>query len=265
LALIGNYSVLNKSHARFTNGTATAGAYAGQTKPNFKNPSVLRSRDIYWPAIISFPAGYPPGLALILARSSGGLASHTQLNAAFSETDALLALGIPLDADLSATLVTTDAILALIVALEAALSASGTITDAQMAIIILLESALSASGTITQADLNVIVGLIAALSASMSVTNSITTLVNLSADIGGSTELSPESLSIELLDNQQIETGYSLRETLRIALSALAGKVSGAGTSTITIRSVTDGTSRIIATVDSNGNRTAVTLDDGDE
>lgn len=265
MALRGNYSVLNKSHARFTNGTATAGAYAGQTRSNFKNPSVLRSRDIYWPAKISYPAGYTPGKAFILARSSGGLASHTQLTESISITDAALALGINLDADLSASIVTTDAVLALIVALEAALSAGGSFTDANMAIILLLEAALSASGTITAADLQVIVGLIAALSASMTLTNSITNLVNLSADIGGAPELSPQGLSEELLDNQDIETGYSMRETLRLVLAACAGKVSGGGTATVTIRSVTDGTNRIVASVDVNGNRTATTYDVADE
>ncbi len=265
MALRGNYSVLNKSHARFTNGTATAGAYAGQTRSNFNNPSVVRSRDMYWPAKISYPAGYTPGKALILARSSGGLASHTQITESISITDAALALGINLDADLAANMTETSAILALIVALEAALSASGTITDANMAIILLLEAALAAGGTLTTADLQVIVGLAASLTASMTLTNSITNLVNLSADIGGAPELSPQGLSEELLDNQDIETGYSLREALRLVLAACAGKVSGGGTATVTIRSVTDGTDRIVATVDANGNRTAVTYDVADE
>jgi hypothetical protein len=220
---------------------------------------------MYWPAKISMPAGYTPGKALIMARSSGGLASHTQITESMSITDAALALGINIDADLSASIVTTDAVLALIVALEAALSASGQLTDANMAIIILLEAALTASGTLTEADLKVIVGLVASLSATGTLSNSITNLVNLSADIGGAPELSPQGLSEELLDNQDIETGYSLREALRLVLAAVAGKVSGGGTSTITIRSATDGSNRITATVDANGNRTAVTHNTADE
>jgi len=55
--------------------------------------------------------------------------------------------------------------------------------------------------------------------------------------------------------------GYSLEEALKIQLSALAGKISGAGTTTITIRSADDSTDRIIATVDTNGNRSSITLD----
>jgi hypothetical protein len=46
--------------------------------------------------------------------------------------------------------------------------------------------------------------------------------------------------------------------------AALAGKVSGATTSTVTIRDVNDTRNRIVATVDGNGNRTALTLDPAD-
>jgi hypothetical protein len=55
--------------------------------------------------------------------------------------------------------------------------------------------------------------------------------------------------------------GYSLEETLKLCLAALAGKLSGAASTTITIRSADDTVDRIIATVDVDGNRSAVTLD----
>ena len=58
-----------------------------------------------------------------------------------------------------------------------------------------------------------------------------------------------------------IETGYTAQQTHRIIVAALAGKLSGADGSTITIRDILDNKNRIVATVDSNGNRTAVTLD----
>lgn len=76
----------------------------------------------------------------------------------------------------------------------------------------------------------------------------------------GSTPVSPESLAAAV-SSIEIETGYDLKEILRLVSAALAGKVSGAGTSTITIRDVNDTIDRIIATVDSNGNRTDVTKD----
>ena len=55
---------------------------------------------------------------------------------------------------------------------------------------------------------------------------------------------------------------YDLQEMLRIMFAALAGKSSGGGTSTITFRDAADTKNRISATVDSNGNRTAITLDE---
>lgn len=56
--------------------------------------------------------------------------------------------------------------------------------------------------------------------------------------------------------------GFTLEETLKLCLAALAGKVSGASGTTVTIRAADDSKARITATVDSNGNRTAITLDE---
>lgn len=185
MALIGNYSVLQKSCAQFTNGTSTAGAYAAVTPSNYQKNGLLVNRfggPTGFADHAALPSGYIPPYSFALPKKSGGLASFKGMSASISTTDALLALGVNIDADLSATITKTDAILALIVALQADLSASGTITDANMAIIILLEAALSASGTITT-ELQNIVNMAASLSATGTLTNSITNLVNLSADI----------------------------------------------------------------------------------
>lgn len=58
-----------------------------------------------------------------------------------------------------------------------------------------------------------------------------------------------------------IESNLTLREALKLIVAASAGKVSGAATNTITIRDINDSKNRIVATVDSYGNRTAVTRD----
>ena len=57
------------------------------------------------------------------------------------------------------------------------------------------------------------------------------------------------------------ETSLTIRQALRLVLAATAGKLSGAATTTITIRNVGDTKDRITATVDTSGNRTAVTTD----
>lgn len=52
-------------------------------------------------------------------------------------------------------------------------------------------------------------------------------------------------------------------DALRILLAAAAGKLNGADGATISIRDMMDSKNRIVATVDSSGNRTAITTLDG--
>lgn len=59
----------------------------------------------------------------------------------------------------------------------------------------------------------------------------------------------------------EIETGVDLKSILKLVSASLAGKLSGAGTTTITIRDINDTKNRIVATVDASGNRTAITKD----
>ncbi len=58
-----------------------------------------------------------------------------------------------------------------------------------------------------------------------------------------------------------IETGVTPRQALRGILAAAIGKLSGAATTTVVIRDANDTKDRITATVDADGNRTAVTKD----
>jgi len=58
-----------------------------------------------------------------------------------------------------------------------------------------------------------------------------------------------------------IESGFTAAEILRILAAVLAGKVSGAGLGTETFVGIDGTTDRVVSTVDSNGNRTSVTLD----
>ena len=112
-------------------------------------------------------------------------------------------------------------------------------------------------------------------------------LLSLSGEFTPFTELSPESLAASVwaalaADNnvagtmgeklngagsagnpwtEIIESGMSAAEVLRVIASVLAGEVSGAGTGTETFKGLDGATDRVISTVDSNGNRTAVTVD----
>lgn len=66
-----------------------------------------------------------------------------------------------------------------------------------------------------------------------------------------------------LLDRANgVETGLTPRGALRLIAAALAGKLSGGGTNTNTIRNaVADSKNRIVATVTDDGDRTAITTD----
>lgn len=85
-------------------------------------------------------------------------------------------------------------------------------------------------------------------------------LSNLDAAISGIP--SANANADALLDRANaVETSLSPRGALRLILAALAGKLSGAATTTVTIRNVGDSKNRITATVDADGNRSAVTTD----
>jgi len=58
-----------------------------------------------------------------------------------------------------------------------------------------------------------------------------------------------------------LDAGLTATEITRLMIAVLAGKSSGGGTTTITFRNLADSKDRIVATVDANGNRTAVTRD----
>jgi len=68
-------------------------------------------------------------------------------------------------------------------------------------------------------------------------------------------------LSSAGLDSVVVEAGMNARQALSVVASASAGKLEGADSTTVTIYAANDpATERIEATVDANGNRSAVTL-----
>ena len=71
-----------------------------------------------------------------------------------------------------------------------------------------------------------------------------------------------DSTATALLDLANgVETSLTLREAMRLIAAASAGELGGAATTTITIEAANNpGTDRIVATVDADGNRSALTL-----
>ena len=81
---------------------------------------------------------------------------------------------------------------------------------------------------------------------------------------GDTLETLSNEIAAKMATAENIEGTYTLKDAIRIILAFAAGKVSGGGTSSIKFRSTGDDVDRIQATVDSSGNRTAVTINPND-
>lgn len=192
MALIGNHSVLNKSHAFFTNGTSTAGAYAATAKSNWTNPSYFSQRRFSIAPKTSFTEGHNLSDAYLGPWKSGGLAgqviegsssiSATAISARLSESSLLG------EATLTAGLaVLTPGASSLLG--EATLTASAAAVSA-------LASSISGAATLA-GNLSALVPLASALLGESSVSGNLKGVGRLEADIdiGAGTELSPENLA----------------------------------------------------------------------
>jgi hypothetical protein len=82
----------------------------------------------------------------------------------------------------------------------------------------------------------------------------------INANVGALEQPALDSITNGLLDLAAVADGRTLREIFRLIGSYCGGKSSG-GVSDDTIRSMNDLKDRIVATLDANGHRTAVTLD----
>lgn len=64
----------------------------------------------------------------------------------------------------------------------------------------------------------------------------------------------------EILDEAVGDGAITMRQALRVLIAGMAGKLSGAATATVTIRNLADAADVIVATVDSDGNRSNVVV-----
>lgn len=258
--LLGNYSVLEKTPGRWMSGGATGqGLFRASANKTGANTAMFGDAI---PATAAFPYGYDGGAALRLARAAGGVSSvNTIVGQAMLVSAGAMGLNAESTINANGSLSATGQ---LVVSAVAAIVGTGALTGSILAAL-LAAASLTASGSTTAA--------MAALgwalcdlegAASLSVTLNGTGELAASINVAATADLTAPGIASELLDEQLVETGLTVRETLRLCVAALAGKVSGAAGSTITIRSaVADDADRIVATVDSNGNRAAITYDLG--
>jgi len=233
------------------------------------------------------PDGYTHPGSYLLPMKAGALSSHNNVTGSGGITDADgWAVRLAVAALTGTGGITADG--GLIVQLAAALVGSGTVTAANLQAFLAAVADISGSGTISSADLEGFGAILAALTGSGTATGSILTGVGeLTADILSYGDLTVEGMRDAVWNavaasyndvgtmgekmndagsgsnpwTEVIEDSYTAAELLRIITAALAGELSGAATTTITIKGVDGTTDRIIATVDADGNRSSLTLD----
>lgn len=262
MALIGNYSVLSKDPGRSIGGGAIG---LGNDRSAFNKPSMTRGAfcSEYWDPLSGIPDGYRDPYWWVMPISAGALAARKNI-AGDGDLTGSVAGGVNGEATI-AGVGTLSGVGQLIISMAAAISGSGTISGAALQAFLQLAAALSGSGGAT-AQLTAIGHLAAAVEGDGTVagTTALTALGTLAAAINVTGDvLTTANVAGAILDAANgVEGGLTVRHALRLIAAATAGKISGAATTTITIRNaVVDDKDRIIATVTADGDRTAITYD----
>lgn len=267
MALLGNYSLASKSPGRFFGGNSTSvasgiGQFSPQLPGNWGRTGARRNfaiQDLSTNALelTSIPDGYG-ATGYLMPVTAGRLSSHRAANGVAAWVGSI-AEGRALAGSFAGVAV-FDATGALVVSGSGTFAGSASFSGNIIA-------ALAASGsTAGVAAFSGAVTAIGHMSGSFAGSASFVATRYATGSLSGSfapaITVELDNFSNYLLDEQDIETGLTLRQALRLIAAATAGKVSGGGTSTITIRNaVADSDNRITATVDSNGNRSAITYD----
>jgi len=210
-----------------------------------------------------FPTGATHPISWVMPIKAGGLAARRTILAE-GDLTAAIAGGKNAECTIAGTGDLT-AVGSLIISLQAAIGGSGTISGADLLAFLNLAAALSGEGGVA-AQLTAIGHLASAVSGTGTVATStvITALGTLAAQINVTGDvLTTANVANAILDAVNgVEEDLTVRHALRLIAAATAGKISGAATTTITIRNaVVDDKNRIIATVDGDGNRSAITYD----
>lgn len=189
------------------------------------------------------------------AQVSGGMSSRIDTGATFS--DANLAMGLAAAADLTGS-GSVSAGLGLIVSMIAAITATGTLT-ADMLGVLALNAALAASGDLTAAMTGLSL-LLADVTGSSTTVGDITGPMSMEADINVTGATLTTANVASAVWGAIAEGSLSYQDLQRILLSIAAGKTTGFPTAPV-FRDTTDTVDRVTATLDSDGNRTSVTID----
>lgn len=248
--LLGNRSVLLKSPGRFLSGTI-----ASSERSNFFRPGNYRSAA--YEALSAVPYGYVFG-AWHLPKTGGAVSSTNNAESTSTATGSLA--GGKAVAGTAASTSTASGTGQLIS------SASGTAASTSTATITIYATkalAGTADSTSTASLTKNAIAWTAGTAASTSTAALVRYAIgNIAGESTTATPLSPQGLASAVAAIEVEGTDLSLVQALRAIAAAAVAKVSGAATTTIVYRNaVVDSKDRITATVDADGNRSAITYD----
>ena len=211
--------------------------------------------------LAGIPNGYRGRYSWLQPQKPGALTSRSEIEGAAAVAGAG-AMGLNAEATLEGAAL-LDAVGQLVVSAVAAISASASVS-ANIVAALATAASLSGQGNVAAA-IDALAWAVSALQGqgSTAFTPYATGELAASIDVAASADLTAGAIADEILDQQMVETGLTVRETLRLCAAALAGKVSISG-STVTIRNaVADDADRITATTTTDGERTSITYDLG--
>lgn len=275
--LLGNYSVLNKSAGRKLGGSTVS-----ETRANWGGNSRMNQYLGGFEQQNAIPVGYLPPYCFVLPLKSGGMSMRAVAEGSMT---ADLIPTRPMTIDLVGS-GDFNATAALIVSMVAAFSGSGSMTAA---IVGRLNATCDMTGSgDLEADMSGIANAVIAMLGSgdldatirawgdMAIDIVVTGTGLTTANVGqavwsalAAANNNAGSMGEKLNDagsasnpwTEVIESGFTAAEIMRMLAAVMAGKSSGGGTATVRFRDVGDTKDRIVATVDENGNRTALTRD----
>jgi len=188
LALIGNYSVFNKTAGRFI-----AGPTIAQTRANFSKSGSLKNSNLHFGKLASYPSGYGAPYSWSMANAIGAMSSFTASRSAVSTTGNL-AGGYNLEGTSTLSLISINAQLDQIVTLVCSALISIASTNANLSASVNLDATGNLSVT-SSADIGAIVNALATGNFSLASTAIISAIGHMEAEAGGATPLSPEGLA----------------------------------------------------------------------
>jgi hypothetical protein len=226
--------------ATFAAGAITAAAIAADAigASELAADAVAEIADQVWDELIAGHVGVGSTGAALAAAGGSGDPWSTAVPGAYGAGTAGYIVGTNLDAAISTRTKPADT--------QAAVTNVGTVTGA-------VGSVTGAVGSVTGNVGGNVTGSVGSIAAGGITAASIATGA-IDADA-----LAADAVD-EILDEAIGDSTLTMRQVLKLVAAALGGKSSGGGTTSITFRDVADSANVIVATVDTSGNRSGVTL-----